>query len=52
MADAEDPVRGDRLEVELDLGEEGEGALGADQEMRRVVAGVVDHVDVVAADPA
>ena len=29
MADAEDPVRRDRLEVELDLGEEGEGAFAS-----------------------
>ncbi len=52
MADAEDPVRGDRLEVELDLGEEGERAFRADQEMGHVVALIRDHVDVVAADPA
>ena len=38
MADAEDPVRRDRLQFELDLGEEGEGAFGADQQVRHVVA--------------
>ena len=54
MADAEDPVRRDRLQFELDLVEEGEGALGADQEARHVVAArrSIDAVDVVAADPA
>jgi hypothetical protein len=38
MADAEDPVRRDRLQVEFDLVEKGEGALGADQQLRHVVA--------------
>ena len=52
MADAEDPVRRDRLKVELDLGEEGEGALRADKEMGHVVALITDHINVVAADPA
>ena len=56
MADAEHPVRRDRLQFELDLVEKGEGALGADQQPRHVVAAAravaVDRVDVVAADPA
>ena len=52
MADAEHPVRRDRLQVQFDLAEKGERAFRADQQMRHVVAGVVDHVDVVAADPA
>ncbi len=52
MADAEHAVRRDRLQLELDGIEEGERALRADQQMRHVVAGIVDHVDVVAADPA
>ena len=39
MADAEHPVRRDRLQFELDLVEEGERALGADQQARHVVAG-------------
>ena len=43
---------GDRLQIELDRGEEGERAFRSHQEMRHVVAGIVDHVDVVAADPA
>ncbi len=51
MADAEHPVRRDRLQFELDLVEEREGALGADQKLRHVVAGLADAVDVVAADP-
>ena len=52
MTDAEHAIRRDRLQIELDLVEEGEGALGADQQMGHVVAGIRDHVDVVAADPA
>ena len=52
MADAEDAVGRDRLQVQFDLGEEGERAFRADQKLRHVVAGIVDHVDVVAADPA
>ena len=52
MADAEHPVRRYRLQIEFDLAEKGERALGADQQMRHVVAAVGDHVDVVAADPA
>src|SRR5215469_18342123 len=51
MTDAEDPVRRDRLQFELDLVEEGERALGADEKPRHVVAGIVNAVDVVAADP-
>ena len=51
MADAERPVGRDRLQFELDLVEEGEGALGADQQPRHVVPAVVQRVDVVAADP-
>ena len=52
MADAENPVRRDRLQIKLDLVEKGEGALGADQKARHVVAAIVDAVDVVAADAA
>src|SRR5438445_654035 len=52
MADAEDPVGRDRLQVQFDLGEEAERPFRADQQMRHVVAAVGDHVDVVAADPA
>src|SRR5207245_8026079 len=51
MADAENPVLRDRLEVELDLVEEGKGAFRADEEARHVVAAVADAVDIVAADP-
>ncbi len=41
----------DRLQFELDLVEEGERALGTDQQPRHVVAGLANAVDVVAADP-
>src|SRR5438105_13554605 len=51
MADAERPVGRDRLQFELDLVEEGEGALRADEHPRHVVAGIVDAVDIVTADP-
>ena len=47
-----DPVRRDRLQVELDFGEEGEGGFAADQQIGHVVAFITDHVDVVAADLA
>jgi hypothetical protein len=52
VAHAENAVRRQRLQVELDLGEEAEGALRAHQEVGHVVPLGGDHVDVVAADPA
>src|SRR5258707_14966000 len=52
MADAENPMRRDRLEVELDLVEEGERPLRADEQARHVVASGVDRIDVVAAHPS
>ena len=52
MADAENPVRRDRLQIELDLVEKGEGAFRSDQQPRHVVAVIVNRIDVVAADPA
>ena len=52
VADAEHPVRRYRLKIELYLTEKSECSFGSDQQVRHVVAGVVDHVDVVAADPA
>ena len=51
----EHPVGRQRLKIELDLGEEPEGALGPDQEVGHVVAAAAigrrQGVDVVAADP-
>ena len=46
-------VGGQRLQVELDLGEEPQRALGPDQQMGHVVAAAgSEGVDVVAADPS
>src|SRR5206468_2224561 len=52
VADAENAIAWDRLEIELDRLEEGERSFRADEQMRHVVAGVGDHVDVVATDLA
>ena len=54
MADAERLVADHGPQLQLDLGGEGEGALGADQKMRHVVARIARHqrIEIVAADPA
>src|SRR5215469_1423248 len=52
MTNAEDPVRRYRLQFELDLVEEGEGALGADKQPRHVMPAVADAINIVAANSA
>jgi hypothetical protein len=54
MADPQDPVRGDRVQLQLDPGGERQGALGAHQEMGQVRQALARHqgIDVVAAHPA
>ena len=52
VANAEHRVGRDRLQRQLDLGKGGEGAFGTDQQVRHVVPGRRNCVDVVAADPA
>ena len=54
MADAEHLVADHRPQFQFDLGGEGQGAFGADQQMRHVVGRIARHqrIEIVAADPA
>ena len=55
MADAEHPMRRDRLQIEFDLIEKGEGAFRADQQLCHIVAATgavaINRINIVAAHP-
>ena len=52
VADAEHPMPRQRLQLQQQAAEEGKRAFRADQELRHVVPGRLDAIEIVAADPA
>jgi hypothetical protein len=52
MADAEHPMPRQRLQLQQQPSEQGKRAFRADQKLRHVVAGRMDAIEIVAADPA